>query len=74
MRKRIQYQQNHILHTAFPAGCWAHSTAKKQTLFRRICKNSQKKIDTLLAAVAIGLMFFTGSWIFLVELAEYGLR
>ena len=33
-----------------------------------------KHRDTLLAAIAIGLMLLSGIWAFLIELAEFGLQ
>lgn len=34
--------------------------------------NAIKKIDTILAALAIGVMFLAGISIFLIQLAEFG--
>jgi len=56
------------LQTGLPLGCWKPICRQKKS----VRKWYQKQIETVLASVAVGLMFLTGLWMFLVQLAEYG--
>ncbi len=53
-----------------PLGCWKPENCKKHGAKGRWLTRYQKQIDTVLAGIAIGLMFLTGIWAFLVQLAE----
>jgi len=44
---------------------------KKQQKIRRLLGRYQKEIDVTLAATSIGVMFLTGIWSFLVQLAAF---
>ncbi len=70
MKKKISISGSHYLQEALPLGCWAPVRPKRQNTLQRLFRHHQKKIDLLVAATAIGLMFLTGIWMFLIELAE----
>ncbi len=53
-----------------PLGCWKPEYGKKQGAKGWWLKRYQERIDTVLAGIAIGLMFLTGIWAFLAQLAE----
>lgn len=72
MKKKSCIGQHHYLHEALPAGCWTQINRNKHNSLKRLIKRYQKRIDTALAAMAIGLMFLAGIWMFLIQLAEFG--
>ncbi|MBU0961220.1 MAG: hypothetical protein KKD01_02010 [Proteobacteria bacterium] len=74
MKKSNRISQHHYLQQALPAGCWAQVNRNKNNSLKRLLKRYQKKIDTAFAAMAIGLMFLTGIWVFLIQLAEFGVH
>ncbi len=59
-------------HVVLPLGCWKPKDSGKQHIKAGLLRRYGKRIDTALAGIAIGLMFLTGVWAFLVQLAEYG--
>jgi hypothetical protein len=61
----------HYFQISLPLGCWKPVCKRKRTIWKRSLKKYQTRIDSALAAVAIGLMFLTGIWLFLVQLAEH---
>ncbi len=61
----------HCFQTVLPLGCWKPICKRKQSLCKRLLKKYQTLIDSTLAGLAIGLMFLTGIWMFLIQLAEY---
>ncbi len=72
MKKRICISQTHYLQEALPTGSWTQVSRKKHNPLKRLLKRYQKGIDTALAAMAIGIMFLAGIWVFLIQLAEFG--
>lgn len=72
MKKKNCFTQNHYLQEALPTGCWAEINRNKPNSLNCLFKRYQKKIDTILAALAIGVMFLAGISIFLIQLAEFG--
>jgi len=70
MKEKISISGSHYLQEALPLGCWAPLRPKRGNPLQRLLRHHQKKIDLLVAATAIGLMFLTGIWMFLIELAE----
>ncbi len=72
MKRKSCITQNHYLQEALPTGCWARVNRNRPNSRKCLLKRYQKKIDTTLAALAIGLMFLAGIWIFLIQLAEFG--
>ena len=62
----------HYFQAALPLGCWKPTYRKKQNTGKQLLKKYQTRIDSTLAGAAIGLMFLTGIWMFLVQLAECG--
>ena len=70
MKEKISISGSHYLQEALPLGCWAPVRPKRQNPLQRLFRQHQNKIDQLVAATAIGLMFLTGIWMFLIELAE----
>ncbi len=60
----------HYAQAALPPRCWKATCRKKQNTGRRLLKKYQTRIDSTAAGAAIGLMFLTGIWMFLVQLAE----
>lgn len=72
MKERMTMNTNeHYFKTVLPLGCWKPICRRKQTSGKQLLKKYQTRIDNTLAGVTIGLMFLTGIWVFLVELAEY---
>lgn len=57
--------------TVLTPRCWKPVRRRKQSGWKQLLEKYQTRIDTTLAGVAIGLMFLTGIWMFLVQLAEY---
>ncbi len=74
MNKKISIRQNHCLQEALPTGYLTQCYRPRQNPLKRLLKRYQKKIDTALASLAIGLMFLTGIWFFLTQLAEFGFK
>ncbi len=70
MKEKISISGSHYFQEALPLGCWVPVRPKRQKPLQRLFRQHQKKIDLLVAATAIGLMFLTGIWMFLIELAE----
>lgn len=74
MKKKQCIGQTPFLQEAFLAGSWPQLNPRKANRLRRFIKRYQKTVDTILAITAIGLMCLTGVWLFLVQLAECGLK
>lgn len=74
MKEKTIISGNPYLQEMLPSGCWAPVSRKKQSVVKRMLKQYQEGVNLLLAVSAIGLMFLAGIWIFLVELAEFGLH
>ena len=71
MKEKISISGNHYLQeAALPLGCWAPIRPKRRNPLQGLFRQHQKKIDLLVAATVIGLMFLTGIWMVLIELAE----
>jgi hypothetical protein len=69
MKEKVSINDSHYLQDILPLGCWAPVRRKRQNLLKRLFRYYQKEIDLVLATTAIGLMFLTGIWMFLIELA-----
>ena len=69
--KMTMHTNKHYFQTVLPLGCWKPIHRRKQTYGKQLLKKYQTRIHNTLAGVTIGLMFLTGIWVFLVELAEY---
>ncbi|MEN8198745.1 MAG: hypothetical protein ABFR63_01600 [Thermodesulfobacteriota bacterium] len=71
MKEKITIGSGHYLQEVLPLGCWPPLRRKRQkTGMRRLLKQYQREVNGLMATTAIGLMFLTGVWLFLIELAE----
>ena len=73
MKEKMAMQTGgeHYFQPVLPLGCWKPQSRVKKSRGKKLLKRYQEKIDTTLAGVAIGLMFLTGVWMFLVQLATY---
>lgn len=60
----------HYFQTALISRCWKPVCRKKQNGWKQLLGKYQTRINATLAGAAIGLMFLTGIWVFLVQLAE----
>jgi len=69
--KLIMSSGEHYFQTILPLGCWKPLYTRKQSIWKRSLKKYQTRIDSALAGIAIALMFLTGIWLFLVQLAEH---
>lgn len=56
--------------TVLTPRCWKPVCRRKQRGWKQLLEKYQTRLDTTLAGAAIGLMFLTGIWMFLVQLAE----
>lgn len=74
MKKKSCISHNQYLQEALPTGGWAQDSRNRNKSLKRLCQRYQKKIDSALAAMAIGLMFLAGISTFLIQLAEFGFR
>ena len=74
MKEKSIISGNQYFQEILPLGCWTPVGQKKQSLVKRMVKRYQKGVDLLLTVSAVGLMFLLGIWLFLVELAEFGLH
>jgi hypothetical protein len=74
MKEKSIISGNHYFQEILPLGCWAPVCRKKKSMVRRLGKRYQKGVDLVVAVLAVGVMFLVGIWVFLVELAEYGLH
>ncbi len=68
--KTVMNSSEHYVQALLPLGCWTPVCKKKQSTWKRMLKKHQTQIDTIISCVAIGLMFLTGIWMFLVQFAE----
>ncbi len=69
MKEKISISDRYYFQEVLPLGCWEPVRPKGKNTLQRLFRHHQKKIDLLVAATAIGLMFLTGIWMFLIELA-----
>jgi hypothetical protein len=72
MKKKTCSSDNHYLQEALSTRCWAQDSRNRHKSRKRLYQRYQKKIDSALATMAIGLMFLAGIWTFLIQLAEFG--
>lgn len=68
--KLVMHAGEHCFQTVLPPRCWKPVYRRKQSGWKQLLGKYQTRIDTTLAGAAIGLMFLTGIWMFLVQLAE----
>ncbi len=61
---------DHYLQTVLTPKCWKPVYQRKQSGWKKLLEKYQTRIDSTLAGAAIGLMFLTGIWLFLAQLAE----
>ncbi len=74
MKNKMTTESGQCYQTILPLGCWKpiEKNRKGQNVWwQRLVKQHQNAIDSALAGAAIALMFLTGIWVFLVQLAEY---
>jgi hypothetical protein len=57
--------------TTLTLRCWKAQNRRKQGGWAQLLTKYQTRIKSTLAGATIGLMFLTGIWMFLVQLAEY---
>ncbi len=72
MKEKLAMNANgHYYPTAITLRCWKSVHRKNQGSWKQLLEKYQTRINSTLAGAAIGLMFLTGIWMFLVQLAEY---
>ncbi len=72
MKEKIAMNTNeHYVQTVLPLGCWTPACRRKRGTWKRMLRKYQTQIDTIFSCIAIGLMFLTGIWMFLVQFADY---
>jgi len=70
MKNRLAMQTDeHYFHPILPLGCWKPVSKSKQSKGKKLLNKYQTRLDTAIAGIAIGLMFLTGIWMFLEQLA-----
>ena len=71
MKEKSSVNGNYCFQSILRSGCWVPVRSRRQKSFKRLVARYQKEIDVTLAITVIGLMFLTGIWSFLVQLAEF---